>query len=178
MRIRTATTTDIPGIARLIQKLAEHDGIAAPPLARLTETLHTLLDSGDSAYIVAEDDGASPQFPRGRDEVNLDCGSPAAAFLASPSTGDSPVIGTMQLAFRLTTWKAALYVYLEDFFVEEAYRGQGIGSAMLDLAKQIARERGCVRMDLDVLEKSGEARRFYARRGFVDQQRRYLRLVL
>lgn len=178
MHIRTATTTDIPGIARLIQKLAEHDGMAAPPFEQLIETLHTLLDSGDSAYIVAEDDGCLPQPPCGRDEINLDCGSPAAAFLASSSTEDRPIIGTMQLAFRLTTWEAALYVYLEDFFVEEAYRGQGIGSAMLDLAKQVARERGCVRMDLDVLQGSVDARRFYARHGFVDQQRRYLRLVL
>jgi len=172
MRIRTATTTDIPGIARLIQKLAEHDGMAAPPFERLTETLHTLLDSGASAYIVAEAE-YPPLSPRGRGEGALECGSHAAAFSA-----DNNIIGTMQLAFRLTTWEAAPYVYMEDFFVEEEYRAQGIGSAMLDLAVQVARERGCVRMDLDVLQASEEARRFYARHGFVDQQRLYLRLVL
>ena len=88
------------------------------------------------------------------------------------------VIGTMQMDFRLTTWEAAPYVYIEDFFVVEERRGQGVGSAMLDLARQLAQERGCVRMDLDVLRESADTQRLYARHGFVDQERLMLRLVL
>jgi ribosomal protein S18 acetylase RimI-like enzyme len=102
----------------------------------------------------------------------------SAIYVVAEATDGQSLLGAMQLDFRLTTWEAAPYVYIEDFIVDEAYRGQGIGSAMLALAEELARERGCVRMDLDVLQESVDSQRFYARHGFVDQKRLYLRRLL
>ncbi len=101
-----------------------------------------------------------------------------AIYIVAQADEGEALIGAMQLDFRLTTWEAAPYVYIEDFVVDDAYRRQGIGSAMLALAEDLARERGCVRMDLDVLQESVDSQRFYARHGFVDQKRLYLRRVL
>ena len=147
MNVRTATPSDIPGISRLIQKLAQHDGVPAPEPQSLQDVLSHLMTRGSTTYLVAEND-------------------------------EGELVGSLQLDFRLTTWEAATYVYLEDFFVEEEYRGRGVGSVMLDLARTIAQERGCVRIELDVLESSAEAQRFYVRHGFADQYRRFMRLVL
>lgn len=147
MTVRTATQADIPGIVRLIQALAQHDGVPAPDSHALREILQTLLHRDSTQYIVAVDDAGQ-------------------------------VIGTMQLDFRLTTWEAATYAYIEDFFVEEQQRGQGVGSAMLHLAQQLSNHRGCVRMDLDVLKANLATRRFYERHGFEDLGRLTLRLTL
>ena len=147
MTVRTATQADIPGIVRLIQALAQHDGVPAPDSRSLREVLQTLLRRESTQYIVAVDDAGL-------------------------------VIGTMQLDFRLTTWEAATYAYIEDFFVEEQHRGQGVGSAMLQLARQLSRQWGCVRMDLDVLQSSVDTRRFYERHGFENQGRLILRLTI
>ena len=101
--------------------------------------------------------------------------------VAPPVVAESPdgsLAGVLQVSIRLSTWEAAPYAYLEDFFVDEPFRGRGTGSALLARAVEIARERGCVRIDLDVLTASDAARAFYARHGFVDQQRRYLRRAL
>jgi ribosomal protein S18 acetylase RimI-like enzyme len=102
----------------------------------------------------------------------------STVYIVAEASDGNALVGAMQLDFRLTTWEAAPYAYVEDFIVDEAYRGQGIGSAMLALAEELSRERGCVRMDLDVLQESVDSQRFYARHGFVDQQRLYLRRVL
>ena len=142
-----ATPADIPGIARLIQKLVQHDGAPVPDPQKLHDVLQTLIDRDSTVYILAQDD-------------------------------EGLVIGSMQLDFRLSTWEASPYVYIEDFFVEERHRGKGIGSAMLDLALQLSRERGCVRLDLDVQQSNPGARRFYARHSFEDQQRLMLRRAL
>jgi ribosomal protein S18 acetylase RimI-like enzyme len=150
VNVRTATIADIPAIARLIQQLAVHDHVPAPDADALAGVLAVLLARGTTAYVVAEAEEA----------------------------GRNALVAAMQLDFRLTTWEAAPYVYIEDFIVEARYRGQGIGAALLELAEALARERGCVRMDLDVLQESVDARRFYARHGFVDQKRLYLRRAL
>jgi ribosomal protein S18 acetylase RimI-like enzyme len=148
MNVRIATDRDIPAIACLIQQLAAHDHATPPDRDTLVQVLHTLLARDNTLYVVAE------------------------------AKEGGPLLGVMQLDFRLTTWEAAPYAYVEDFIVDEAHRGMGIGSAMLDLAERLARERGCVRMDLDVLQESVDSQRFYARHGFVDQRRLYLRRVL
>ncbi len=148
--VRVAGSSDIPGIVRLIQQLAAHDHVMPPNGEVLSDVLATLLSRPSNVYVVAESEEAS----------------------------DAVLVAAMQLDFRLTTWEAAPYVYVEDFIVEERYRGQGVGAAMLAFAEKLALARGCVRMDLDVLQESDQARRFYARHGFVDQKRLYLRRVL
>ncbi len=52
-------------------------------------------------------------------------------------------------------------VYLEDLFVRPAYRGQGLGKALLQRVAQIAVERDCGRMEWSVLNWNEPSIRFY-----------------
>jgi len=56
-------------------------------------------------------------------------------------------------------------IYLEDLFVLPDYRGQGIGKALLRSVGQVAVERGCGRLDWNVLDWNSPAIAFYQRMG-------------
>jgi GNAT superfamily N-acetyltransferase len=56
-------------------------------------------------------------------------------------------------------------LYLEDLYVQEAYRGQGIGKALLQAVAQIAQERGYGRMEWSVLDWNETAIAFYKKMG-------------
>jgi GNAT superfamily N-acetyltransferase len=56
-------------------------------------------------------------------------------------------------------------IYLEDIFVQPAYRGQGIGKALLVHIGKLALERGCGRLEWSVLDWNTPAIDFYQRMG-------------
>lgn len=53
--------------------------------------------------------------------------------------------------------------WIEDLAVDPARRSQGIGKALLDAAKDWARERGATHLELDSAESRTDAHRFYER---------------
>ena len=55
--------------------------------------------------------------------------------------------------------------YIEGIFVEESMRGKGIGTQLLNLAKQL-----CSSLTLQVYEKNQSALRFYFQRGISNQK--------
>ena len=55
---------------------------------------------------------------------------------------------------------------VEDFVVDPAFRGKGIGTAMLDEAARLCRERGVDRIGLGVGFGNPYASKFYEQRGF------------
>jgi len=57
---------------------------------------------------------------------------------------------------------------LSDVFILPAYRGNGIGTRLLDTAEKLARERGYPRLGLGVADDNVEAWRLYTRNGFRD----------
>ena len=61
--------------------------------------------------------------------------------------------------------------YLLALAVEDATRGRGIGSSLMDLVEERARRSGSSRLCLDVAVKNEGARRLYERRGMVDESR-------
>jgi GNAT superfamily N-acetyltransferase len=56
-------------------------------------------------------------------------------------------------------------MYLEDLFVLEEARGSGAGGALFDHVRALGEQRGCGRMDWQVLDWNSTARDFYQRRG-------------
>ncbi len=56
-------------------------------------------------------------------------------------------------------------LYLEDLFVRPAYRGHGVGRALLAHLAKLAVARGCERFDWAVLDWNTSARDFYASLG-------------
>ena len=53
--------------------------------------------------------------------------------------------------------------WVEDLAIDPARRSEGIGKALLDAAKDWARERGATHLELDSAETRADAHRFYER---------------
>jgi GNAT superfamily N-acetyltransferase len=64
-----------------------------------------------------------------------------------------------------STWEGKPGLYIEDIFVEESARKTGIGRKLIAAVAEVARSRGCARIDLAVLNWN-PARGFYSRLGF------------
>jgi GNAT superfamily N-acetyltransferase len=65
-----------------------------------------------------------------------------------------------------STWRGPS-VHLEDLFVQPSHRGRGIGKALLGYVAAVAMERGCTRMQWDVLDWNTPAIDFYRSCGAV-----------
>jgi GNAT superfamily N-acetyltransferase len=90
---------------------------------------------------------------------------PSTEYLLGTPDDDSPPAGVLQLRYRFSVWTAADDCWLEDLFVLESARGAGVGSALVELALQRARDRGCRRIELDTNEDN-PAVALYERFGF------------
>jgi GNAT superfamily N-acetyltransferase len=75
--------------------------------------------------------------------------------------------------FNYSTWKGRPGVYLEDLYVEPRFRGLGIGKALLQRTAAFAVEKGCRRMQWQVLDWNTPAIEFYRTMGaeFLDEWR-------
>jgi len=77
-------------------------------------------------------------------------------------------IGIAICFFGFSTFAARPLLNIHDLAVLPTYRGQGIGRALLVAAEQQARERGCCKLTLEVLETNARARGLYRSVGFDD----------
>src|SRR5207249_11875121 len=84
---------------------------------------------------------------------------PAAEVLLA-FEGKSPV-GFAVFFHNFSTWLGRPGLYLEDLFVKPEKRGKGYGRALLVDLAEIARDRGCGRMEWAVLNWNGPATQFY-----------------
>jgi GNAT superfamily N-acetyltransferase len=74
---------------------------------------------------------------------------------------DDAVAGFALYFHNYSTWRGRPGLYLEDLFVEPAFRGRGIGKQLLVRLAQIAVERRCARMEWAVLDWNAPAIGFY-----------------
>jgi len=80
--------------------------------------------------------------------------------------GENPV-GFAVYFRNFSTFLGRSGMYLEDLFVEPAYRGRGIGKTILAHVAKVAKERGCERLNWAVLDWNRPAIDFYRRLGAV-----------
>ncbi len=75
--------------------------------------------------------------------------------------------------FNYSTWLGRPGLYLEDLFVHPEFRGLGIGKALLQRVAAIAVEKGCLRLQWQVLDWNTPAIEFYRAMDveFMDQWR-------
>ncbi|HNB02735.1 MAG TPA: GNAT family N-acetyltransferase [Methanoregulaceae archaeon] len=74
-------------------------------------------------------------------------------------------VGFVTFFFTYSTFLARPTLYLEDLFVLEQYRGQGLGGRLFDFCRNEARIRGCGRMDWMVLTWNEPSIQFYEKIG-------------
>ena len=89
--------------------------------------------------------------------------SPATDLFIALDDGGT-IVGISTLAtFRIPTGMRA---WIEDVVVDDAGRGQGVGTALTEAMLDRARERGCVTVDLTSRPSREAANRLYVRAGF------------
>ncbi len=133
LSIRPATRADLPLILSLIKDLAEYE--RDPGAVVATEQLleQNLFDAPDQ---------------------------PAIAHCVIGEIDHKPQ-GFALYFFNFSTWLGRPGLYLEDLFVRPAFRGHGLGKALLLHLAKIAVERGCGRMEWAVLDWNSPAIGFY-----------------
>lgn len=99
-----------------------------------------------------------------RDIFNRGLASDRRAYLCA-CLGEK-IIGFGTLMIRDCLWLQGDVGYICDLVVSQEHRGSGVGTALVERAVQIARQRGCRRVELDSGFHRLEAHRFYVRRGF------------
>jgi GNAT superfamily N-acetyltransferase len=70
-------------------------------------------------------------------------------------------VGYALVFYSYSTFLTAPGLFLEDLFVLPEERGRGAGKALLDGVVEMARERGCERVEWSVLDWNEPAIRFY-----------------
>jgi GNAT superfamily N-acetyltransferase len=88
---------------------------------------------------------------------------PYAEALIAESDGEA--VGFALFFHNYSTFLAKPGIYLEDLFVLESHRGEGIGKKLLARLAEIAIERDCGRLEWAVLDWNKDAIGFYARLG-------------
>ena len=78
---------------------------------------------------------------------------------------DDTVVGFALFFHNFSTFLGRPGLYLEDLFVVPEWRGRGIGRRLIVHLAEIAVERGCGRMEWNVLDWNEPALLFYERMG-------------
>jgi ribosomal protein S18 acetylase RimI-like enzyme len=87
-------------------------------------------------------------------------------FLLASATGGEQPAGVCQLRFRHSVWTGTPDCWLEDLYVDEGARGQGLGSALVQFSFERAVARGARRIELDTNEVNTAAIALYESLGF------------
>jgi ribosomal protein S18 acetylase RimI-like enzyme len=97
------------------------------------------------------------------------------AIAADPRDGlyvweeDGAVVGCLQLTcLPGLLLKGGWRAQIEGVRVDSRLRGRRIGERMILAAVELAREKGCILMQLTTNKKRTDAQRFYRRLGFVN----------
>jgi GNAT superfamily N-acetyltransferase len=79
---------------------------------------------------------------------------------------DQDPVGIATCFLGFSTFAARPLINVHDLAVLPQHRGNGIARALLAAVEREARQRGCVKLTLEVLENNQRARRVYERAGF------------
>ncbi|MEJ2330576.1 MAG: GNAT family N-acetyltransferase [Gammaproteobacteria bacterium] len=91
---------------------------------------------------------------------------PGAFSLLAFAGGEA--VGLVTCFEGFSTFKCKPLINIHDVIVLPSCRGNGIVGRMLQQVEQIARERGCCKLTLEVLEGNKAARHAYGKAGFTD----------
>jgi GNAT superfamily N-acetyltransferase len=123
-------------VAGLLVEFREHLGHSSPADGSFLASVQLLIERGDTEYLLAAGD-----------------------------VGEAPQ-AVCQLRFRHSVWTGADDCWLEDLFVRREARRSGLGRALVSVALERARQRGCLRVELDTNEDNESAIGLYESLGF------------
>lgn len=99
-------------------------------------------------------------------DLERDAFGPQPRFAALLAELDGKTVGMLTYLSLYSSWSGRPALMIHDLFVQEAARGLGAGKALVSALAAIARDQGCCRIDVNVLDWNENARVFYAALGF------------
>ena len=116
-------------------------------------------------YALDEQGGAEPlsEYTSKNLIVELQKSPIAVSFLAY--SGERPV-GLANCFFGFSTFSAKPLLNVHDLVVHESVRGKGIGSQLLKAVENEAKDKGCCKVTLEVLQDNKRAQKVYQSFGF------------
>ncbi|WP_217474908.1 GNAT family N-acetyltransferase [Stutzerimonas stutzeri] len=88
---------------------------------------------------------------------------------------DGQVLGFISLHFVIQLALEGDFCRISYLCVDATARGQGIGERLVQAAEQLARARGCDRLELHCDERRTAAHRFYTRLGYQEAPKYFRR---
>lgn len=144
MKIRFAETKDIPQLLRLLQQVGQHHHTLRPDIFRDGARKY-----GPSQLLTILEDPNTPVFVAEEGESILGYG-----FCKVKKFDKDPVFCDR------------CELYIDDLCVDEACRGQGIGTAIYQELLRYGKLRKCDTVTLNVWLGQGSAKEFYEKLGF------------
>ena len=148
--VRPAKKKDHPAVERLLRQIAQLHADLRPDIFRPASCKYSkkryygLLRHPDTPILVALDE---------RGEVL------GYAMLQVKTIGINPV------------FRPRRFLYVDDLCVDEKARGQGIGKALMEGVRNLAKSRKIESIQLNVWECNEDALAFYEHLGFLTQRR-------
>lgn len=151
--VRKATNNDIPAISELYREQFREMAKLIPDFIKegyqSTEFIENTIANEESDILVYENDGMTVGF----------------ILLQAKTRPDFPFMLPRK------------YCYIMDIIVTENCRGKGFGTALMNAAKDWAKERDCNFINLDVLVNNPGAIQLYEKLGFIPKaQEMYCKL--
>ncbi|XP_030479469.2 GCN5-related N-acetyltransferase 8 [Cannabis sativa] len=198
-RIRLAQPTDVPQIHKLIHQMAIFERLThlftateaslssvlfkSPPFQSVTIFI---LEVSSQPFIIEEEEdlinNSPPLYQPKFQTANLDhpiAEDPEIETFKSLNSGDNVVIGGFALFFpNYSPFLGKPGFYVENLFVRERYRRNGLGKMLLIAVVKKAVEMGCGRVEWVVLDWNVNAIKFYEEMGAqIQHDYRFCRLT-
>lgn len=87
-------------------------------------------------------------------------------FKCLVAVDESKIVGFASYYFAYHSWSGKA-IYLDDLYVQPAYRGQKVGNLLFDSVMEIGKETNCIKMKWLVSDWNTKAQEFYKSRGAV-----------
>ncbi len=110
---------------------------------------------------LAEYEKLAPPNAEARRRLRIDCLSDKPKYNAFIGKIGNKCVSYIIYFFTYSSFLALPTLYLEDIFVLEEYRRQGVGKKMFDHIEKIAKLEGCGRIEFTVLKWNKSAQEFY-----------------
>jgi GNAT superfamily N-acetyltransferase len=141
MIVRPATSADAHAIATFLSELNWFSGLKAKSIAEIETLVSTSLGRDNSQALI---------------EIALI---------------DDKVVGYVHIVLQNTLFLPGPSAYLSELFIHPEFRGQGIGTALLNKALTFAKENRAARVMLNNdRERDSYERGFYAKHGFAERE--------
>jgi GNAT superfamily N-acetyltransferase len=110
---------------------------------------------------LAEYEKLAPPDEEAKRRLRRDCLSGRPRYQAFIGKIDDKYVSYVIFFFTYSSFLALPTLFLEDIFVLEEYRRQGVGKKMFDFLKETAKREGCGRIEFTVLKWNKSAQEFY-----------------